>query len=83
MSGPGYFASEYLTEGFSENHLTPPTLNPNKTGLPYSNASNHILRQTLAARDVVIVLKNELEQTLADIQAGVLSVDIAALQARP
>jgi len=83
MSGPGYFASEYLTEGFSENHLSPPTLNPNKTGLPYTNASNHILRQTLAARDVVIVIKNDLDQILVDIQAGIAGSDIAALPARP
>lgn len=83
MSGPGYFASEYLTEGFAENHLTPPTLNPNKVGLPYTNASNHILRETLAAKQTVIVIKNELEQTLEDIQAGIAGSDIAALPARP
>lgn len=69
MAGPGGFDSEFLTQGFAENHLTPPTLNPNKTGLPYTNSSNHILQQTLAARDVALEVQTELQAALVEIQA--------------
>lgn len=83
MSGPGSFDSEFLTEGFAENHLTPPRLNSNRTGLPYTNASNHILRQTLAARDVVVTIRNELNAILDAIQAADSGNDLSALTARP
>ena len=69
MAGPGGFDSEFLTQGFAENHLTPPVLSPNRTGLPYTNASNHILRETLAARDATVIIRTELEATLVEIQA--------------
>lgn len=81
--GPGGFGSEYLTDGMSEDFLSAPKLNTNRTGLPYSNASNHILRETLAARDVAIVLKNQMQEMYDAILANPAGNDIAALDARP
>ena len=83
MAGPGGFQSEYMNEGVSENHLRGATLSPNKTGLPYSNASTEIYRKTLEARDAAIAVAESLTALEATLLASAAASDIAALPARP
>lgn len=81
MSG---FAQEYLNESVSENFLTPPKPGTNPTGPPYTNSSNHILKQTLEARDATQAILTETQALVDGINAGSIGgVDLTSLPARP
>jgi len=67
----------YTDDGIQENYLTPPKKPLSSAGKPYSNSSNHILRQTLEARDQALKALDQLEE------AQLLVVNVAALSPRP
>lgn len=67
----------YLDDGIQENYLSPAKKPLSSSGKPYSSSSNHILRQTLEARDQAVAVLSELQE------AQLLIVNIAALTPRP